>query len=122
MTESVSIEGRWQMLRGELAGEAAPELVARQSTIEFLAGRYQAIFGGQVVDRGAFELEGAAESAALTLHGHVGPNAGCTIPCVYQLRGDRLRVCYGLDGVRPTEFSTSTQHRRYLVTYRRLLA
>jgi hypothetical protein len=48
-----------------------------------------------------------------------GENSGRTMPAIAQLRGDRLRICFGLDGVRPTEFLTALGAARYLVTYRR---
>lgn len=113
------LDGLWQMVRAELAGEEAPELVATQTTIELAAGAYAVRFGGTIVDQGTFEAGGVMSNATLLLRGTGGPNAGRTIPCIYQMRGDRLRVCFGFDGVAPTEFSTDSTNQRYLATYRR---
>lgn len=120
MTEPLqSLEGTWQMVRAELCGEAAPELVAQHTTLELANGEYAVRFEGNVVDKGTFELGGVIDATTMLLRGTSGPNAGRSIPCTYQLKGDRLRVCYGLDGIAPTEFSTNSSNQRYLATYRR---
>lgn len=114
-----SIEGVWQMVRAENCGDEAPELVVQRTTIELQAGEYRVRFAGEVVDAGTFELGSVVGSYTMLLRGTAGPNAGRTIPCVFQLRGDRLRVCFGLNGLAPTEFTTDPQNQRYLATYRR---
>lgn len=113
------LDGTWQMVGAELSGEAAPELVIEQSTMQLAAEHYTMRFGGEAVDCGTFELGGVVEAQTILLHGVTGPNAGRTIPCLYQLRGNRLRICFGLDGVAPTDFITQPQTRRYLAMYRR---
>jgi uncharacterized protein (TIGR03067 family) len=117
--ESV-LEGTWQMIRAEQAGETAPELVVSQMSVRLAAGAYEVIFGGEVSDRGTYQETAATAWRTLILHGVVGPNAGRSIPCIFQLMGDRLRVCYGLDGVLPVEFATREGDRRYLAVYRRV--
>ncbi len=107
------------MVRAEMAGDAAPELVTQKTTLELTGGEYLVRFDGNIVDRGTFETGGVLESATLLLRGTSGPNAGRTIPCAYQLRGDRLRVCFGMSGIAPTEFSTDATNQHYLAVYRR---
>lgn len=114
-----TLEGLWQMLRAEFAGDSAPELVTGKTTLELVGGEYIVRFEGKIVDRGTFEAGGVVDSTTLLLRGTSGPNAGRTIPCAYQLRGDRLRVCYGMNGIAPTDFSTDTANQRYLAVYRR---
>jgi uncharacterized protein (TIGR03067 family) len=56
----------------------------------------------------------------LTITGTDGPNKGKTFPCIYELDGDTLRVCYDLSGVKaPADFSTAAGTQLYLVTYTR---
>jgi uncharacterized protein (TIGR03067 family) len=112
------LTGRWQMIRAELDGESAPEMVTSRMIFELGADSYAVVYAGEISDAGAWE-SGAAPGT-LALQGHRGPNAGRRIPCIYQLAGDRLRVCYGLDGNEPSSFSTSGQTQRYTATYRRL--
>lgn len=114
-----SIEGLWQMVRAENCGEAAPDLVAERTTFELSGGKYRVRFNGDVVDAGSFELGGTVTESTFLLRGTAGPNAGRTIPCVFQLRGDRLRVCFGMNGIAPTDFTTDAGNQRYLATYRR---
>lgn len=114
------IDGTWQLVRAEHAGETVPELVVDQTVIQFVTGEYTVIFGDHVVDRGEFETGGVVDQPTVLLHGRSGANAGRTIPCIYQLRGDRLRVCFGFDGFAPTEFTTDAKNQRYLGVYRRV--
>jgi uncharacterized protein (TIGR03067 family) len=115
---TTEIEGIWLMVRAELDGEIAPDLVVEKSEIEFAAGRYEVRFAGEAADRGTFALGATSEHGTIELQVLEGPNRGRAIPCIYQRRGDRLRVCYGLDGVAPVDFSTGPGRQRYLVTYR----
>lgn len=103
------------MIKAELAGANAPDLLSLRIELELTADTYAVSFAGEVADRGTYVLEGAA----LTLTGTVGPNEGRTIPCIFQQAGDRLRVCYGLDGTAPSTFTTRPGVEHYLATYRR---
>lgn len=114
-----SIDGTWQMVRAELDGVAAPEFVAAKTEIRLTAGAYEVRFDCQRVDCGSYALDATSEPKTIILRGESGPNAGRTIPCVYQIAGDRLRVCYGLGGIAPGEFATAVGQQRYLATYRR---
>lgn len=109
------------MIRAEASGEEAPELVTQRTELSLTADAYAVRFAGEIMDRGALEIgeATAAPSCAFVLRGTRGPNAGRVIPCIYQLKGDRLRICFGLDGVAPTQFATTTGDARYLATYRR---
>lgn len=112
------LEGIWEMMRAETDGEAAADLLALRVELRLDAGRYTVRFAGEVADRGSYALT-ADDATALTLTGVEGPNAGRSIPCLYQLMGNRLRICYGLDGVAPKNFVTKDTPNRYLATYRR---
>jgi uncharacterized protein (TIGR03067 family) len=110
------------MIRAELAGELAPELVTAKTVLEFSAGEYRVLYAGEIHDRGSVRVVSATEPRQAVLHGILGPNAGRTIPCIFQLVGDRLRINYGLDGGRPTEFRGAADGSRYLAIYRRIAA
>jgi len=104
------------MVRAEFAGEDAPDMLALRVELELTADTYAVRFAGQVADRGNYAL---ATANALTLTGTDGPNRGRTIPCIFQLVGNRLRICYGLDGAAPAAFATVSGTPHYLATYRR---
>lgn len=111
--------GAWQVMKAELAGEEMPAFVADKIQLEFTPGRYVVRFSGQVSDAGDCEVDATAQPKALILRGREGTNAGRAIPAIYQLVGDRLRICYGLDGVTPTAFTTAPGQNLFLATYRR---
>ena len=114
------IDGRWQLLRAELDGEDAPDLVLKKTEVILAYGAYEVRFGGEIADRGIFKLGNALNEKTMVLQGVEGPNAGRVIPCIYQHVGERLRVCYGLDGVMPFAFATEPGQQRYLATYSRV--
>lgn len=122
MTSPNPLIGEWQMVRAELAGEAAPDLVAEHTVLAFTAASYSVRFQGRETDRGWYEIGGAVDKSTIVLRGHSGPNAGRTIPAIFQLRGNRLRICYGMNGVAPTEFTTTEANQQYAATYRRATA
>lgn len=113
------LQGIWRPIRAELDGEAAPEMALVKMLVTLRAGGYLVEFGGEAADQGSYTLTDTGEPIVLVLHGVKGHNAGREIPAIAQLRGDRLRVCYGLNGVLPTAFATAPGSSRYLVTYRR---
>lgn len=115
-----SLEGIWRPIRAELDGELAPEMALEKMEMTLRAGRYAVAFGGENRDEGTYLETVVADQTVITLLGTRGTNIGRTIPAIVQLRGDRLRICFGLDGTVPTEFATTGGARRYLVTYRRL--
>ena len=116
-----ALHGTWEMIRAETAGENSPDLLALQVELSLTADTYSVRFGDEVADRGFYTRDSASTPAALTLVGTEGPNRGRTIPCIFQLVGDRLRICYGLDGAIPSAFATTNGSSDYLATYRRKL-
>lgn len=119
MDEPDLLEGGWEMVRAEMQGESAPELVVNKTVLAFTGERYAVHFAGEVTDRGFFATDPAPTPRRLILRSVEGANAGRTLPCIYQLTGGRLRICFGLDGSAPTGFSAKAGEERYLATYRR---
>lgn len=113
------IEGTWQPFKAELAGEHAPEMALYSMQLVIGAGTYAVHFGKEITDTGTYTLHAAAEVHTITLQSKQGANQGRTIPSIYQLVGDRLRICFGLDGIAPTAFAAPAGSRCYLVAYRR---
>lgn len=121
MPDSLSaLIGHWQMVRAEFAGEAAPELVVQRTELHFSADRYRVSYDSEERDAGTYVIAGDAATKTLTLLADAGANTGRRVECIFQLVGDRLRICYGLDGKLPTHFTTGLAQPRYLATYRRV--
>lgn len=113
------LEGTWQMVRAEFAGDKAPDLVAQRTTLVFSGDNYRVRFDGEITDEGRFDIDQSTPDKTLKLYGISGLNSGRTIRCIFQQVGDRLRVCFGLDGIQPPDFTTAPGQNRYLATYRR---
>ena len=115
----MSLLGTWELVRAESGGEHSSDLIALRVELELTGTHYTVRFGGEIADRGSYAHDAASTPTALAIHGTDGPNAGRTIPCIYQLVGDRLRICYGMDGTAPTGFVSPPGSTHYLATYRR---
>jgi uncharacterized protein (TIGR03067 family) len=113
------LTGTWEMIRAETAGEPSPDLIPLRVELQLTAESYAVHLAGELADRGTFTVIADQPHPALALLGTTGPNAGRTIPCIYQLAGNRLRICYGLDGTLPGGFKTTPDSQLYLATYRR---
>jgi uncharacterized protein (TIGR03067 family) len=119
MSDTTAIEGTWVILKAELAGEPMPEMIVSKIEVELTAGEYTMRFGGDVADRGTYELGAHPTAEAITLTGVVGTNAGRTIPAIYQFVGEHLHIIYGLDGNQPGGFATRPDPAHFLAVYRR---
>ena len=113
------LHGIWEMIRAESGGEPSSELLALRVELHLSVDTYAVHFAGELADQGTYSRTSSEPHTTLLLFGAQGPNAGRTIPCIYQLVGDRLRVCYGLDGTTPTTFATTAGSAHYLAIYRR---
>lgn len=116
----VLLDGRWLSLKAELDGQQAPAMALAKMELRILAERYEMTFGGSVVDAGDLLVHPDGEKLTLELRATSGENRGRVVPAIAQLRGDRLRICFGMDGTRPTAFATHLGSARYLVSYRRV--
>lgn len=111
-------DGRWQLVRAEMEGEVAPELLTMKTELELTLGAYRVRFDGEVTDSGTFEVGNSTGSKTLIFRGAEGPNAGRMIPSLVQHVGERLRICYGLDGTLPADFKTAKGKPTYSAVYR----
>jgi len=115
-----AIVGTWQVVRAELGGQPMPADAAEHVELEFTAHTYTVRFGGESTDHGRYQLALEAEVPAIAMTGLSGENTGRTLPGIFQLVGDRLRICFALEGtVAPDAFAAPAGTLNYLATYRR---
>lgn len=114
-----TLTGIWRPLRAELDGELAPKEALEAMQLIITQTRYRVKFGRDVSDQGTFAAAQEENLWQLTLTGEKGVNAGRVIPAIAQLRGDRVRICFGLQGKRPADFTAARNSGCYLVNYRR---
>jgi uncharacterized protein (TIGR03067 family) len=118
-----ALRGTWKPTKAELAGQPMPPPILQSITLKLDGANYEVIVQtpeGPSPDNGTIAIDAAEKPKAMTVTGVTGPNAGRTFPAIYELTGDRLRICYDLSGAkRPTEFKTAPGTKLYLVDYAR---
>jgi uncharacterized protein (TIGR03067 family) len=113
------VQGVWKPAQAELGGTKLPEAVIAAWRLELRDGKYT-LTGAESPDSGTYQCDGSRKPKTMDVTGGDGPNKGKTFPCIYELDGDTLRICYDLSGkARPKEFKTEKQTKLYLVTYTR---
>lgn len=113
------IDGKWIPIEAELGGQKFPDEIIRTMRLRISEGKYTVKVGEQL-DKGDVKIEPKAKPKSMDITGTEGPNKGKSFPCIYELSGDTLRICYDLAGKeRPTEFKTSKGTQQFLVTYKR---
>jgi uncharacterized protein (TIGR03067 family) len=117
--DATALLGRWAPVTAAMAGQAWPDALLKTISLTRTAHAYEVTVGA-MADRGTWTIDAAATPKAMTITGTEGPNQGKTLPCIYELAGDTLRVCYDLSGTaRPTAFESTARTTLYLVSYQR---
>jgi uncharacterized protein (TIGR03067 family) len=108
------------------ANVAGQDLVVGELRVKYLvleAGGYSIIDRtNHVVDSGEYLVNDASCPQTMDIVGRDGPNAGRTMLAIYELDGDRLTVCYDLDGEqRPANMQPEDDQLLLSITYARAL-
>lgn len=112
------IEGTWRPLVAELAGDRLSDETLQKMKLVMADGNYT--FEEASLDKGTYTLDTSQKPKAMDIRGTEGPNRGKLFLAIYELKGDTLRICYDLEGVkRPVEFKTEKNVQQFLVTYKR---
>jgi len=113
--EAMAIQGTWEIVSAEIGGQLFPVEAFNKSQLVLKDGKYQ--FG---IDQGAYKLIDAEGKKGIDVIGEQGPNKGKTIPAIYEIKGDSLKICYDLAGkTRPGKLETEKDTRQFLATYKR---
>lgn len=113
------MDGTWQLVEGEIAGNKFPPAVAKGIKLTLSSDKY--VVQAESKDEGSVKYFPDASPKALEIIGTDGPNKGKTIPAIYDLKGDTLTVCYDLSGkARPTEFKSKPGTQLFLAKYTRV--
>ena len=114
-----AMAGKWQPTSLEMGGDkkSADELKNMSLTIE---GDKYTVAVDDKIDKGTVKLDKKDKLKTMDITGTDGPNKGKTYPCIYELEGDSLKVCYALEegSQRPTEFKAGKG--LLLITYKRV--
>jgi len=119
-----SLEGNWIPLAADISGRELDVTALRVARLIIEEGRYRILDRQrQVVDSGDLHLETAQSAHAVDLVGSAGPAAGKRIQAIFELEGDRLRLCYDLENAaRPAAMQPVQDQLLLRITYERVAA
>jgi uncharacterized protein (TIGR03067 family) len=116
-----SLEGTWAPVAASVSGK---ELIVAELRVKYLildGHDYNIVDrSNQVVDRGEYLVNDSARPWTIDIVGRDGPNAGRSMLAIFELSGDRLTVCYNLEGGdRPGENRAQAGQMMLSITYER---
>jgi len=110
-----TIKGTWVIVEAELGGQKLPDEGVKGTKLILTGGKYR-----YQNDYGDYKLYSSEKIKAMDIIGVEGPNKGKRFLAIYELDGDKLKICYDLAGkTRPTKFKTEAGTMQFLVTYQR---
>lgn len=117
--DAKALNGSWAPSSAVMGGKAYTEEEVKKIHLALHDGKYTAKVGDEV-DKGTFTIDDSKEPKTLTITGTEGPNKGKTIPAIYELEKNKLKVCYDMSGkAAPEKFESTAESKLFLVTYER---
>ena len=113
--------GEWIPVLMQLNGKKQPDKVAKSIRLTITGDKYNTVVGEEK-DEGTLKVDATKTPREMDITPSVGPNRGKLLPCIYELKGNELKVCYGLNGTeRPADFKAGedTKGVVMLITYKR---
>ena len=115
------LHGAWVPVAANVSGK---ELLVAELRVKYLVfdGHDYSIIdrSNQIVDRGEYLVNENATPQTLDIVGRDGPNAGRSMLAIFELEGDRLTVCYDLQGdSRPADMLPQENQLLLSITYER---
>ena len=113
--------GDWVPVLMQLNGKKQPEEVLKTIKLTINGNKYNTVVG-KVLDEGTLKLDATQEPRQMDITPSVGENKGKPMLCIYELKENELRVCYGLNGAaRPADFKAGDDEKGVvlLITYKR---
>jgi uncharacterized protein (TIGR03067 family) len=95
-----ALKGAWKVEKAVLRGQDTTD--AFKTAVLSLTddGKYVVDFGS-MLDKGKVEVDPAKKPKQMTITGTEGPSQGKSLPAIYELSGDTLKICYQLEGKDP---------------------
>jgi len=112
--------GTWQLTKGVVGGNPFPDELVNKLQLELTEGKYKLI-GAESPDEGTWKLHLDKKPFGMDIKGTDGPNKGKTFLSIFELDGDKLKVCYDLSGKkRPEKFESKPKTPLFLAEYKRV--
>ncbi|HEX7286319.1 MAG TPA: TIGR03067 domain-containing protein [Candidatus Angelobacter sp.] len=100
------LQGEWTITALEMEGQSTPATMLATARIVIRGKRFRSAGMGAVYE-GVLELDSSTRPRQLDMKFDSGPEKGNTNRGIYQLEGDRLRICLATRGdARPSTFAS----------------
>jgi uncharacterized protein (TIGR03067 family) len=114
------LQGTWTIVSMEREGEAAATEELEGLTCVYENDLFTLKKNDQPRRLGIITLDASRSPKAINTWDLNGPYTDATVPGIYELKGDTLRLCFSRPGAgRPTEFSTKSGGGLLLVVYKK---
>lgn len=118
-TPLTELDGTWVPIAADVSGQALVVRELRVARLVLDRGGYEIIDrAAHVVDSGDYRIDRDCVPQAMDIVGVSGPNAGRTMHAIFELDGDRLKVCYDLESAqRPHAMKAQEDQLLLSITY-----
>ena len=114
------LQGTWLLVAMEKDGEDVPAEDFKDWKSVYEENRLTLLVGDKVRRRGIVTLEPSRKIKAINTWDQDGPYADQTVPGIYELEGDTLKLCFAHPGEeRPKEFTTKSGTGFLFCVYKR---
>jgi uncharacterized protein (TIGR03067 family) len=119
--ELQAFKGAWRVISKEVDGKKISEEEIKDVILTSDgSGKFSGRRGDKVFVEATARLDSAKNAKAIDVTYTEGEKKGKTVPGIYEIDGDTVRVCFSRPGDdRPSEFSAKAGSGRTLVVYKR---
>jgi uncharacterized protein (TIGR03067 family) len=119
--ELKKFQGAWTFESVETGGKEEPAAEFNGMTVTFEGGKYTVKKGDEVIQVGTQKLDPSKSPKTIDVTVVEGLNKGAVMLGIYEIRGDRLKVCFDPEGKkRPTEFKSAAGAQTFVAVHKRV--
>jgi uncharacterized protein (TIGR03067 family) len=115
--------GNWAAVSMQLNGKKQPEATIKAIRLTIAGDKYNTVVGEER-DEGTLKIDATKTPKEMDITPSQGENKGKVILCIYELKGNELKVSYAFNGTpRATDFKPGEDGKSVimLITYKRAL-
>lgn len=113
--------GNWAAVSMQLNGKKQPEATIKAIRLTITGDKYNTVVGDEK-DEGTLKIDATKTPKEMDITPSQGENKGKVILCIYELKGNELKVSYAFNGtLRATDFKPGEDGKSVimLITYKR---